>query len=153
MTCACGTASYTLPCGSEKRAGPPVCHSTCCVPRVCRHAAQLPPHRQAHVPEAPHILTWEYTCNSSSDKVLTMLDTYDCQICRHSFMCSIRTDTAQASPDWLSLPVQMSFWTLPTLSGSLQSDAVMRAPMQQQDLPRSPAFTRGSVQQAQAASC
>lgn len=45
VTCACGTASYTLPCGSEKRAGPPVCHSTCCVPRVCRHAAQLPPHR------------------------------------------------------------------------------------------------------------
>jgi NF-X1-type zinc finger protein NFXL1 len=58
VSCACGSASVRLPCGSEKRmregCPPPLrCLKPCPVPSICRHVATLPPHHCHYGPCPP----------------------------------------------------------------------------------------------------
>lgn len=41
ITCACRSTSYMVPCGTEKKAPPPVCKSRCPLPSLCRHEAAM----------------------------------------------------------------------------------------------------------------
>eukprot|EP00048_Salpingoeca_helianthica_P008215 m.120068 g.120068 ORF g.120068 m.120068 type:complete len:802 (-) comp14545_c0_seq3:58-2463(-) len=42
LTCACGAASVTLPCGRERRARPPQCTRPCTRPSACHHPTRMP---------------------------------------------------------------------------------------------------------------
>ncbi|KAF6263962.1 hypothetical protein COO60DRAFT_1292737 [Scenedesmus sp. NREL 46B-D3] len=72
LSCACGSTSYTLPCGAESAATAPRCVQRCPVPATCRHAASRKPHA-CHFGPCPPCrqpcgteLPCGHTCSSSS---------------------------------------------------------------------------------------